>query len=102
METEYNTTTPDPRIIKYAANMASSAELKSIPITGIEITASPIAHGKLTIVANLITIDIFEFTSLLSPLLKLLEIVGIRDEDIAFAIATGTFTSTRYPPVYIP
>ena len=46
-------------------------------------------------VANLITIDIFEFTSPLSPLLKLLEIVGIRDEDIAFAIATGTFTSTR-------
>ena len=76
--------------------------MNSIPITGTETTARPIAHGKLTMVANLITIEIFEFTSPLSPPEKLLETVGIKEDDIAFAIATGTFTSTRYPPVYIP
>ena len=95
VETEYKTTTPEPIIIKYDAIIASWTSLNKIPITGTDITASPIAQGKLTMDANLITIEIFEFTSALSPLLKLLEIAGISDDDIAFDIATGTFTSTR-------
>ncbi len=55
--------------------------IKSIPICEGEITAA-LLHMETYNSGKSVTIDIFEFTSPLSPL-WLLETVGIRDEDIA-------------------